>query len=190
MPKPKPDQVIRHELVLGSVERKLLDEATTAYQVNKIATPIVNLMNDVTGMIVLLSLLASVGALIGLGVSFIFLVDDDLSIAGVIDAFVTQTNQHRAAMGLTLLRVGTSGIPVVGQYYGFVTRFLQALFGLDLGEQQATTSATNYADAGVPSPDVSALLHSAVNAGYSTVVGNNMAWAQGWSNSGGQVPFP
>ena len=172
LPKPKPDQVIRHELVLGSVERKLLDEATTAYQVNKIATPIVNLMNDVTGMIVLLSLLASVGALIGLGVSFIFLVDDDLSIAGVIDAFVSQTNQHRAARGLTLLRVGASGIPVAGPVVGIWTRLFQEMFGVHLGEAPPATSNNE------PEPT------------FSTIVGNNMAWAQGWSNSGGQVPFP
>ena len=188
MPKPKPDQVIRYELVLGRSEREMLREATTAYEVNKIATPIVNLMNDVTGMTVLLSLIAAVGAFVGLGVSFIFLVSDDLSVAGVIDEFVSQTNQHRAAMGLTLLGAGLAATPFGPLTY--VTRLVQSLFGLDLGEQQATTSATNYADAGMPSPDVSALLQSAVNAGYSTVVGNNMAWAQGWSNAGGQVPFP
>ena len=184
MPKPKPDQIVRFELVLGRSEKEMLREATTAYEVNKIATPIVNLMNDVTGMTVLLSLIAAIGAFVGLGVSFIFLVDDDLSIAGVIDAFVSQTNQHRAAMGLTMLRVGTQGVPIIGPYYGFVTRLLQSLFGLDLGEQQATTSATTSAG------DAASILRTAANAGYSTVVGNNMVWSHGWSNSGGQVPFP
>ena len=185
MPKPKPDQVIRHEIVLGSVERKLLDEATTAYQVNRIATPIVNLISDKDAIIVILSMIAAAGALLGLGVSFLFLVSDDLSIAGIIDAFVTQTNQHRAAMGLTMLRVGTQGIPIIGPYYGFMTRLLQSLFGLDLGEQQATTSATT-----TSAGDAESILRTAANAGYSTVVGNNMVWSHGWSNSGGQVPFP
>ena len=185
MPKPKPDQVIRYELVLGRSEREMLREATTAYEVNKIATPIVNLMNDVTGMTVLLSLIAAIGAFVGLGVSFIFLVSDDLSVAGVIDEFVSQTNQHRAAMGLTLWRVGTAQVPIVGPYYGFVTRLLQSLFGLDLGEQQATTSATT-----TSAGDAESILRTAANAGYSTVVGNNMVWSHGWSNSGGQVPFP
>ena len=182
MPKPKPDQVIRHELVLGRSEREMLREATTAYEVNQIATPIVNLMNDVTGMTVLLSLIAAVGAFVGLGVSFIFLVSDDLSVAGVIDEFVSQTNQHRAAMGLTLLGAGFAATPLFPLSY--VTRLLQSLFGLDLGEQQATTSATTRAG------DAASILRTAANAGYSTVVGNNMAWSQGWSNSGGQVPFP
>ena len=185
MPKPKPDQVIRYELVLGRSEREMLREATTAYEVNKIATPIVNLMNDVTGMTVLLSLIAAIGAFVGLGVSFIFLVSDDLSVAGVIDEFVSQTNQHRAAMGLTLFRVGTAPLPIVGPYYGFMTKLLQSLFGFDLGEQQATTSATT-----TSAGDAASILRTAANAGYSTVVGNNMAWSQGWSNSGGQVPFP
>ena len=183
MPKPKPDQVIRYELVLGRSEREMLREATTAYEVNKIATPIVNLMNDVTGMTVLLSLIAAIGAFVGLGVSFIFLVSDDLSVAGVIDEFVSQTNQHRAAMGLTLLGAGLAATPFGPLTY--VTRLVQSLFGLDLGEQQATTSATT-----TSAGDAASILRTAANAGYSTVVGNNMVWSHGWSNSGGQVPFP
>ena len=58
MPKPKPDQVIRYELVLGSVERQALKDIRTAYAINKIATPAVNILNDVTGVTVLLSLVS------------------------------------------------------------------------------------------------------------------------------------
>ena len=58
MPKPKPDQVIRYEFVLGSVERQALKDIRTAYAFNKIATPAVNLMNDVTGVAVFLSLVS------------------------------------------------------------------------------------------------------------------------------------
>ena len=183
MPKPKPDQVIRHEFVLGRSEREMLREATTAYQVNRIATPMVSLMNDVSGMTVFLSAIAAVGTLVGLGVSFVFLVSDELSIAGVIDAFVTQTNQHRLAIGLAALGTG-GGLWEESWYF----RLWRSLWGLELPEgydhpvfNQASSS--NNADA-------NALLSSAAAAGYSTVVGNNMAWAQGWSNSGGQVPFP
>ena len=43
MPKPKPDQVIRHEIVLGSVERNVLRDAQTAYSVNRLASPFTNL---------------------------------------------------------------------------------------------------------------------------------------------------
>ena len=31
MPKPKPDQIVRHEIVLGRADRELLDTAVTAY---------------------------------------------------------------------------------------------------------------------------------------------------------------
>ena len=58
MPKPKPEfngkpAIIRHELVLGRSERELLSGAIAAYQVNKISTPIVALMSDVSAMYVL-----------------------------------------------------------------------------------------------------------------------------------------
>ena len=50
MPKPKPDQVIRHEIVFGRSERELIEGALVAYQVNKIATPAVALLSDVSAM--------------------------------------------------------------------------------------------------------------------------------------------
>ena len=50
MPKPKPDQVIRHEIVLGRSERELIEGALVAYQVNKISTPLVALISDVSAM--------------------------------------------------------------------------------------------------------------------------------------------
>ncbi len=48
MPKPKPDQVIRHEVVLGRSERELLRNAAEAYTFNKVSTPIVVGLSDVT----------------------------------------------------------------------------------------------------------------------------------------------
>ena len=183
MPKPKPDQVIRHEFVLGRSEREMLREATTAYQVNRIATPMVSLMNDVSGMTVFLSAIAAVGTLVGLGVSFVFLVSDELSIAGVIDAFVTQTNQHRLAIGLAALGTG-GGLWEESWYF----RLWRTLWGLELPEDHPDHPMFNQTSSS--NSDANAVLSSAANAGYSTVVGNNMAWAQGWSNSGGQVPFP
>jgi len=50
IPKPKPDQVIRHEIVFGRSERELIEGALVAYQVNKIATPAVALVSDVSAM--------------------------------------------------------------------------------------------------------------------------------------------
>ena len=42
MPKPKPTQIIRHEIVLGRSERDIVESALTAYQVSKALTPIIN----------------------------------------------------------------------------------------------------------------------------------------------------
>lgn len=47
LPKPKPDQVIRYEVVLGSTERQILKDMRTAYAFNRISTPMVDLAEDV-----------------------------------------------------------------------------------------------------------------------------------------------
>ncbi len=47
MPKPKPDQVIRYEVVLGSTERQILKDMRSAYVFNRVSTPIVDLAEDV-----------------------------------------------------------------------------------------------------------------------------------------------
>ncbi len=47
MPKPKPDQVIRYEVVLGSTERQILKDMRSAYVFNRAATPMVDLAEDV-----------------------------------------------------------------------------------------------------------------------------------------------
>lgn len=60
MPKPKPDQVIRHEIVLGRSERELIEGALVAYQVNKIATPAVALISDNSAMIWILSIISGI----------------------------------------------------------------------------------------------------------------------------------
>ena len=59
MPKPKPDQVIRHEIVLGRSERELIEGALVAYQVNKIATPAVALISDESAMKLIFAVLAT-----------------------------------------------------------------------------------------------------------------------------------
>ncbi len=59
MPKPKPDQVIRHEIVFGRSERELIEGALVAYQVNRIATPTVALLSDVSAMSIVLTALAT-----------------------------------------------------------------------------------------------------------------------------------
>jgi len=61
MPKVKPDQVIRHEIVLGRADRELLSGAVAAYQVNRISTPLVALMSDVSAMYVLATIVELFG---------------------------------------------------------------------------------------------------------------------------------
>ena len=47
MPKPKPDQVIRYEVVLGSTERQVLKDIRSAYVFNRVSAPMVDLAEDV-----------------------------------------------------------------------------------------------------------------------------------------------
>ena len=51
MPKPKPTEIIRHEIVLGRAEKEMIGGAIAAYQFNRVADPTVKLLNDVTGML-------------------------------------------------------------------------------------------------------------------------------------------
>mgnify|MGYP003628209180 CR=1 FL=1 len=59
IPKPKPDQVIRHEIVLGRSERELVSDSILAYQFNKISTPMVALFSDASAMALILGGLAT-----------------------------------------------------------------------------------------------------------------------------------
>ena len=43
MPKPKPNEVIRHEIVLGRSERQIIRDVQMSYTFNKVASPITNL---------------------------------------------------------------------------------------------------------------------------------------------------
>ena len=61
MPKVKPESVIRHEIVLGRADRQLLAGAVAAYQVNRISTPLVALMSDVSAMYVLATIVELFG---------------------------------------------------------------------------------------------------------------------------------
>ena len=47
MPKPKPDQVIRYEVVLGSTERQIIKDMRSAYVFNRISAPMVDLAEDI-----------------------------------------------------------------------------------------------------------------------------------------------
>ena len=113
MAKRPPDEVIEYRISLQDYERDMFSSAIGAYQMNRIATPIINLMNDVTGMVVFLTILAAVGVT---GVTFTFLtamLTTDSSMADVIDAFTTQRQQAIAA-GATVGVFGL-GSPITAQ---------------------------------------------------------------------------
>ncbi len=61
MPKPKPDQIIRHEIALSRPLQESLDGYVASAQFRNIADPAVRLMNDVTGTLTFLGLLATLG---------------------------------------------------------------------------------------------------------------------------------
>ena len=113
MAKRPPDKVIEYRISLQDYERDMFSSAIGAYQMNRIATPIINLMNDVTGMVVFLTILAAVGVT---GVTFTFLtamLTSDSSMADIIDAFTTQREQAIAA-GATVGVFGL-GSPITAQ---------------------------------------------------------------------------
>ena len=63
MPKPKPDNIIRHEIVLGRADRELLATAVTAYTANRVLTPLVALVSDVSALTAIFIVLEASGFL-------------------------------------------------------------------------------------------------------------------------------
>ena len=60
MAKRKPDELIEYRISLQDKERELLDQVSTAYSVNKIATPLVNLLSDASAMALVVAFLYSI----------------------------------------------------------------------------------------------------------------------------------
>jgi hypothetical protein len=124
MPKPKPDKVIRHEIVLGRSERDMLEGWFSSMTFNNVATPTVDLLNDVTGMATFLSLLSVAGLT---GVGFTFLVSPEMEMSDLIDSFVSQREQAKAEAGLQSVEniYEGAGLPTQG------IDFLQSLLGFE-----------------------------------------------------------
>lgn len=58
MPRAKSDRIVTHRIELGVKEREIADSMLAAFAFNRVAGPVVDLMKDVSGMIVLGGLLA------------------------------------------------------------------------------------------------------------------------------------
>ena len=101
MPKPKPDQVIRHEIVLSRPLQETIDGPVGSAQFRNIATPTVDLMKDVSGMAVFLSLVAALG-LTGIGFNLILSGQEETA-EEVIQLFLNQSKVARAGRGAEAL---------------------------------------------------------------------------------------
>ena len=120
IPKPKPDQVIRHEIVLGRSERELIEGALVAYQVNKIATPAVALISDVSAMTFIFSI---IGGYFGIK----YVISPGLTEVGEIyDDFRNQVDAARAA-GVEIDVAGIASDP--STYYNAFLEGLDTIFG-------------------------------------------------------------
>jgi len=104
MPRPKPDKIIRHQIVFGEADRKILDSYKDAYLLSNITSNFVKFINDVTGTATFLALLAASGIL---GVTFIFSASSVALAAGgtsVFDEFFTQFKGERDKAGADKVR--------------------------------------------------------------------------------------
>jgi len=63
MTKRKPDQVIEYRVSLQDKQSEQLDSMIAAYQVNKIATPLVALLSDASAMLLITGLLEATGVI-------------------------------------------------------------------------------------------------------------------------------
>jgi len=108
MPKPKPDQVIRHEIALSRPLQETLDGLVGSAQFKNIATPTVDLMKDVSGMAVFLSLVAALGLT---GVGFTLLLSGQEETAEeIIQLFLSQSKVARANKGAQAIGDAASSI--------------------------------------------------------------------------------
>lgn len=87
MPKPKPDQIVRHEIALSRPLQESLDGYVASAQFKNIADPTVRLLNDVTGTATVLALLGTLGLT---GVYFTYVYGGEDSTLDVFNNWVAQ----------------------------------------------------------------------------------------------------
>ena len=117
MPKVKPDQVVRHEIVLGRSERDLISDGIAAYQFNRITTPLVALFSDASAMGLILGGLATYyGFKYSIGSLAINTTQDLINdFQNQYDAY-KQTPEYQQAVGVGQAAAygAASGIPGIG----------------------------------------------------------------------------
>ena len=104
--------MIEYRISLQDKQAEQLDSLIGAYQLNRVLTPIVTLMNDVTGMVVFLSIVAATG-LAGATFAFNVRTGADLAMAELLDLFWVQRmeahEKQRAETGATGPAAGQTG---------------------------------------------------------------------------------
>jgi len=63
VPKPKPDEIIRHEIVLGRTEREMMETVIAGITFNRVATPAVALLSDVSALSTIILILEATGVI-------------------------------------------------------------------------------------------------------------------------------
>jgi len=112
MPKKHPTEVYEIRISLQDREKEMADQFLTAWSFNRIATPLVEVLKDVTAIAALLTLLATL-------IGFVFLADEDLSVASLIDLFFSQRDQAIAAGVISVATPGGIGIgTLIAQFLG------------------------------------------------------------------------
>ena len=123
MPKPKPDQVIRHEIVLSRPLQETVDGLVGSAQFRNIATPTVDLMKDVSGMAVFLSLVAALG-LTGVGFNLVLSGQEETA-EEVIKLFLNQSKLARVGRGVETL--GSAAGSVASGIDSAISDFLDSI---------------------------------------------------------------
>jgi hypothetical protein len=143
MPRPKPDKIIRHQIVFGEADRKILQSYNASSMLSNMTGNLVKLLNDVTGTATVLAILAATGIL---GAKFVFNVSSKAMADEAGDLIIEEfRNQYRDAVQR---RVETRGIgsevaderatSVVGGLQNLVEAALAPIFaitgGIDMPE--------------------------------------------------------
>lgn len=145
MPKSKPDQVIVHRIELQATERDILSGLSTAVMFKQIADPIVKLLNDVTGTVTFLTLLAASGIFLGVTFNFIY---DVVSAKDPLEQFLTQLEEAKERAEIV------GGAAKRGPLWGLID-MLEYAYGINLPdfgggfENVASTSSSPFG----PNPD-------------------------------------
>ncbi len=133
MPKPKPDQVVRHEIVLGRSERELLEGALIAYQVNRVSTPLVALLSDISAMTIIFTAIGTY-----LGFKFEVFQNGYADMSSLLNDFMSQYNSFKQTAEGYTDTAATVGIGALGILPGGAG--LQALANAILGINDNTSN--------------------------------------------------